>query len=466
MAEPQLAYGALIESGASDWQLFQQDQDGHANIALTGRWAHDQPGVVECRLVCQDTGTAVGTGLDWHRADVTHPDRTWKTVIRRVPAGGLYRLETRLRTEANGAGEWSPRGDMRHCLGVGDLWAIAGQSNSAGYGRGPYNDAPEPGIHMLRHNESWALATHPLSDATDTRHPVNRENANPGHSPYLQFARILKRTLGYPVGLIPTALGGSPLSRWNPTEPGDSQLFDNMRRAVALAGGRVRGICWYQGESDTGSIEQAQSYADRFVAAVGAWRETLGDPRLPVLTVQLNRVILPADEKGDRCWSIVRDCQRLVPRRLPGTAVVPSTDLSVCDGIHIGSDGNLLLGERLARAALGMVHGRAIAWQAPDLQSAKRTGDGSIVELAFAPVTSRVGSVDGNAIPFRVEDNAGVVAVRRVVYPGDHTVKLELQRPVGDGAVVHGGYGFNPVTMPMDYERLMPVLAFANVAVT
>lgn len=465
MAEPLLKYGALIESGASDWQLFQQDHTGHADVALAGRWAHEQPGTVECRVVCQDTGTAVSAALDWHRVDVTLPDGTWKTVLRRVPAGGLYRLETRFRAQSNGVGEWSPRGDMRHCLGVGDLWVIAGQSNSAGYGRGPYNDPAEPGIHMLRHNESWALATHPLSDATDTRHPVNRENSNPGHSPYLQFARILKRTLGHPVGLVPTALGGSPLSRWNPTEPGDSQLFDNMLRGVNLAGGKVRGICWYQGESDTGSTDLAQSYADRFVAAVGAWREALGDPRLPVLTVQLNRMTAPPEEKGERCWSLVRECQRQVPQRLPGTAVVPAIDLAVCDGIHISSDGNLLIGERLARAALAMVHGRPVAWQAPDVQSAKRTGDGSTIELVFAPVTSRVGSTDCTVIPFRVEDNAGWVGVRRVVYPGDHTVKLELDRPVGENGKVHAGYGFNPVTMPMDYERLMPILAFANVAI-
>ena len=197
----------------------------------------------------EETGVAVAARLDWQEA-LTGEDGTWEAVLDGIPAGGLYRLETRLRTAENPAGEWSPRGDMRHFLGVGDLWVIAGQSNSAGYGRGPYQDSPELGVHLFRNSERWGLASHPMNESTDTRHPVNRETANPGHSPYLQFGRVLKRTLSYPVGLVQTALGASPLTRWNPCEPGPADLFDNMVRCVARAGGKVRGILWYQGEND------------------------------------------------------------------------------------------------------------------------------------------------------------------------------------------------------------------------
>jgi hypothetical protein len=102
-----------------------------------------------------------------------------------IPAGGLYRLETRHQPGNQPAGEWAERGDMRHFLGVGDLWVIAGQSNSAGYGRGPVFDPPELGIHLFRNNGQWALATHPLNESTDTLHPVNRDGANTAHAPYI-----------------------------------------------------------------------------------------------------------------------------------------------------------------------------------------------------------------------------------------------------------------------------------------
>ncbi|MDE2809632.1 MAG: hypothetical protein OXN90_14555, partial [Gemmatimonadota bacterium] len=180
--------GVIIEQGPADWQILQQDECGKGRIELGGKWKFETPGQVEVRLVWEDTGVAVAAGLDW-QAVPTEEDGTWKGALEHIPAGGLYRLETRLRTAENPAGEWSPRGDMRHFLGIGDLWVIAGQSNSAGYGRGPYEDPAELGVHLFRNSEQWALAAHPMNESTDTQHAVNREAANPGHSPYLQFGR-------------------------------------------------------------------------------------------------------------------------------------------------------------------------------------------------------------------------------------------------------------------------------------
>ncbi|MDE0966111.1 MAG: hypothetical protein OSB73_23545 [Candidatus Latescibacteria bacterium] len=452
--------GAMIEEGPEDWQIVQQ-MNGVGRMELGGRWKFDSEGKVEVRLVWEDTGVAVTSGLDWQVAN-TKDDGTWGAVLENIPAGGLYRLETRLRVAEIPAGEWSPRGDMRHFLGVGDLWVIAGQSNSAGYGRGPYEDPAELGVHLFRNSERWALATHPMNESTDTQHAVNREAANPGHSPYLQFGRLLKRDLGYPVGLVQTSLGGSPLRRWNPGEPEDSDLFENMVRCVEKVGGKVRGILWYQGESDAGTDADATSYAERFAQAVGAWREALKDTKLPVLTVQLNRVFRPEDDaEADRYWSQVREAQRQVPKQVPVVAVVPTLDLPLSDLIHISPAGNMLLGERLARAALGMVYGRGIAWKAPDLV-AVRSKDGR-VELEFVNVESRMDSIDVQANAFRIEDEGGQVPVTEVIYPQDNRVELVLGRALQGKATVHGAYGMAPATAPADMERFLPMLGFAGV---
>lgn len=454
--------GAIIEQGPEDWQIAQQDERGEGRIELAGRWKFDIPGQVEVRLVWEDTGVAVAAGLDWQAAQ-TEANGTWSTVLEPIPAGGLYRLETRLRTADNLAGEWSPRGDMRHFCGIGDLWVIAGQSNSAGYGRGPYEDPVELGVHLFRNSEHWALAAHPLNESTDTQHAVNQEATNPGHSPYLQFGRTLKRTLSHPVGLVQTALGGSPLSRWNPSEPGAADLFDNMVQCVDKVGGKVRGIVWYQGESDAGTDADATRYAQRFQQAVAAWREALADAELPVLTVQLNRAYQPADPDADQHWSQVREAQRQVAQETPGVGVVPALDLPLSDLIHTSPAGNMLLGERLAQAALGMVYGRAVAWKAPDLAAARRQQDR--VELEFADVASRMDAIDLEANSFRVEDAAGEVPVAAVVYPQDHRVELVLERPLQGAARVHGGYGKSPATVPADMERFLPMLGFWGVEI-
>ena len=454
--------GAIVEVGLEDWQIVQQDAEGMGRMEIGGRWVVEGEGLVEVRLVWEDTGTAVTAGLDWQGVETTS-DGIWSGALENIPAGGLYRLETRVRIPDTPAGEWSPRGDMRHFLGVGDVWVIAGQSNSAGYGKGPYADPSELGVHLFRNSERWALAAHPMNDSTDTRHSVNRENANPGHSPYLQFGRLLKKELGYPIGLVQTALGGSPLKRWNPGEPEEADLFENMVRCVGKSGGRVKGILWYQGESDAGTEADATSYAARFNQALGAWREALRDAGLPVLTVQLNRVFQPEDAGADQRWSQVREAQRQVAREVPGVAVVPALDLPLSDLIHISPAGNMLLGQRLARAALGMVYGKPVAWRAPDLVAAWG-GDGC-VELEFAHVESRMDTVDLQAVGFRIEDERGEVAVERVIYPQDQRVELVLGRDLEGAAVVHGGYGKAPATVPADMERLLPMLGFWGAAV-
>lgn len=459
--------GAVIDTGLTDWQIIQQNEHGYGVIVLRGRWFADAmlpgTGTVHVRVLLETTGAAVSRALDWSPAG-TNDDGTWQGRLE-VPAGGLYRIETRYVPPRTPEPEWAPRGDVRHFIGVGDLWIIAGQSNSAGYGRGPIDDPPTLGVHLLRNNEQWALAAHPLNDSTDTRHPVNREAGNPGHAPYLQFGRTLQRTLGYPIGLIQTALGGSPLTTWNPAEPEPAPLFDNMVHCARLAGGRVRGILWYQGETDTGTDELALSYADRFCAAVTAWRAALETPDLPVLTVQLNRVYDPLRIDADRTWTIMRDAQRRIPARIDDVFVVPALDLPLSDLIHISPAGNLVLGERLAHAALGGVYRRPINFRAPAIRAARQAED-TLVVLEFEDVTSRMDTIDATAVSFRIEDSSGVVPIAAVTYPGDNTIQLALTRPLADNAVVHGGYGQAPTTVPMDIERLMPMLGFWAVPIT
>ncbi len=461
MAQEQI--GATVETGPSDWQIVQQDERGSAAIMLGGRWRVEEqagaPGAVQVRVVREDTGAPVTRDLDWRTAE-TAADGTWSTALD-VPAGGLYRLETRYTPPGTIAAEWSPRGDMRHFWGVGDLWVIAGQSNSAGYGRGEIYDPPTLGVHLLRNSEEWALAAHPLNDSTATRHPANREAGNPGHSPYIEWGRIVQREMGFPIGLVQTALGGSPLTDWNPAEPGPAPLFDNMVHCVRRAGGQVRGILWYQGESETGTDETAGSYVERFCGAVDAWRRAFAAPRLPVITVQLNRVYQERSAEADRRWSLVREAQRRVPDAIENVLVVPALDLPLSDLIHTSPAGNLTLGVRMARAALGGVYGRPVNFQAPNIQTARLREPTTLV-LSFAGVSSRIDSIDPFANPFRVDDTAGEIPVEAITYPGDATVVLRLGRAPEGNALVHGGYGAAPAIVPMDAERWLPMLAFSQ----
>jgi hypothetical protein len=140
-------------------------------------------------------------------------------------------------------------------------------------------------------------------------------------------------------------------------------------------------------------------------------------------------------------------------------AVVPALDLPLSDLIHISPAGNLLLGERLARAALGLVYGKPGQYRAPDLQGVKRA-DAQTLELTFTHVTSRMDTLDLTHHPFRVEDAQGEVPVAQVVFSQDARIQLVLTRPLSGKAQVHGAWGCDPATAPADMERFLPMLGF------
>lgn len=467
--EAEAPWGSLLDTAPKDWQILQQDAAGRADMVLAGRWTSKavqavwgEGGIVQVRLAREETGAPL-PGFSWTEAE-TRSDGTWSLRLAGVPAGGPYRLETRFNPRGNKLGEWSLRGDMRHFLGVGDIWVVAGQSNATGYGRAPIGDGPEIGLHQLRQSGTWSLASHPLHDGTDTSFPANRELYNAGHSPFLHFARLLRRELGHPIALLPAGLGGSALEAWRPE---DGPLFRNLSSMVARAGGKVRGMAWIQGESDA-EPGRAETYLERFLAASDGWRGAFANPdfpgALPLLTVQLGRYRSRNPGEEDQQWSQVREAQRRAPRMREFMAVVPALDLPLDDTIHFGSAGNLILADRLARAALATAYGRPDAQAAPNLEEATLKDERGL-ELRFAPLSGRLDTHHPAARPFRVEDAEGPVPVVGTVYYRRDTVRLLLSRPAREALSVSAGYGEDPDTLPVDTGSGTPILAFHAVPV-
>jgi sialate O-acetylesterase len=446
--------GVRIDGGLQPFQIVQQDARGVGSFRLTGRWKHpENRGTVQLRVVREDDAVVVVPWQDATRQDAA----TWDHTFDAVPAGGLYRIESRLLLDPNNA-EWSPHGDIVHHLGVGDLWIIAGQSNAAGYGRGPVNDPPRLGVHVLRNDEVWDIATHILNETTRSTHP-NLEAANPAHSPYLSFAKALNTALGYPIGLIQTALGGSPLAMWNPIENPDAVLWKNLLHCLNLAGGRAKGMVWYQGESDCGP-ETSKTYERRFADFIHRLRTEIKNPDLAVIVTQLNRCPSAAADAGANLgWTIVREAQRNAPK-IGKCAVVPAIDLGLSDGIHTSPDGNLTLGKRSARAALEIAYNRPGQWRAPNIVSATLAGDGKAVDLTFEHVANRLLFLGPAEKDFVVEDSAGRIPVTKATVTGRTTIRLDLERPAGADTKVHGAYGTDPPADVRDAEENTPMLGF------
>ena len=452
--------GAYIVDGPQDWQVFQRDANGNAEISLGGVFTPDpnlkpEPTcVVEVRVVREDTGRPV---VDWQAAQMN--GRNWKITLHGVRTGGLYKIDTRLRQNVD---PWRLTGDKVFHVAVGDLWVIAGQSNAAGYGHGaPVEDPPCLCVHAYGADLRWKLAAHPLHDTTNTTHPVNRDSGWVEHTPWLAFARQVYQDAGVPVGLLPLALGGSPLGMW---DPGEAQpvLYRNMMDVIGRVGGRVAGMLWYQGESDAGP-DLAPTYAKRFERFVTIMRKEVKSPAMPVITVQLNRVDGNFIALKDRWWGVIREAQRQLARTMKNVAVVPAIDLPLSDIVHTSAAGNIILAERVAKAALAMAYGRNLQYRAPDLARASFSSGRTAIVLDFDNVQGWLTPHASPTPEFTVEDSAGEVPIAEVAVAGSQ-VTLKLGGVPQGKTKVHGALSPDPKFSLRDEDQ-RPILGFCDVIV-
>jgi hypothetical protein len=435
--------------------VIQRNADGRASITLEGEWVFDQPSVVEVR-VAREYDNAPAAGCDWQDAEMLD-GRRWAITLS-VPTGGLYRIETRLRVPG---AEWRQPGDKIWHVAVGDVWVIAGQSNAVGYGHGPVVDPPALGVSVFGVNEVWRLATHPIFDTTDTLHPANRDSGWVDVSPWLAFGKDVLETVGVPIGLIPTALGGSPLSSWEPAKGEIGYLYWNMLDHISAAGGKVAGMVWYQGESDLDE-PNSSTYLARFTAIVEDFRSRFGN--LPIITAQLNRYLDGTPEQ-DKLFGAMRETQRQAARAIPNLAVVPTLDLALSDGIHTSAVGNVILGQRFARAALGMVYGVDIPWKPVDVGRAKfEDSERDKIRVSFENVVDHLIFLRLAPGDFAIEDSTGPIEVKSAKVDGTSGVLIELARPAEGKTLLHNMHSCNPESTLRDHLQ-RPVLAFANVEI-
>jgi sialate O-acetylesterase len=453
--------GASIQQGPQPWAIIQQEK-GFGSVALSGVWAVVMERVIShaqvfARIVNEEDGRIV---VAWRPCRMQE-GQTWEITLDKIPAGGLYRLETCLQIDNHPALEWADRGDMIHHIGVGDIWVIAGQSNAAGYGKGPIQDSPQLGIHLLRNNGIWDLASHPFNESTASIHYENRESANPGHSPFLAFGKMIQNKTSTPIGFLQTALGGSPLKAWNPDE--DGFLYRNMMEIIASAGGKVRGVLWYQGCSDC-NPEESSSYLVRFEKMVQHIRRDLNAVDLPLLTVQLNRCTEVASLEGNQSWGRVREAQRQAALIIPEVYTIPALDCPLSDGIHNSPAGNMIIGERLAKVALAYIYSNAlVSTTAPNLSSVVWQVEDGIASicLQFANVSGYLTAIGPTDKVFSVEDANGEIEITEWEITARNEITLRLSRSPEGELFVHGAYEMNPSShLPLDTGTYMPMLAF------
>ena len=237
-------------------------------------------------------------------------------------------------------GQPAPGGVTPPTRGNFHIYLLMGQSNMAGRGAlEPAALADEPRILALNTNGQWVVARDPLHQK-DGR-------TEPGVGPGMSFAReMLKADTNIVVGLVPCAVGGTPLRRW--VKGADLYERAISRAKLAAQSGMISGVLWHQGESDSDKKENAETYKARLMKMFQDLRADLGTPNLPVVVGQLGEFLPP--EKHPFA-DTVRAAIKNIPVTLPHAGLADSVGLGdKGDKLHFTAEAQRQLGARYATA--------------------------------------------------------------------------------------------------------------------
>ena len=180
----------------------------------------------------------------------------------------------------------------------------------------------------------------------------------------------------------------------------------------------IRGIIWYQGESNTGSTRFAM-YERVFRALITDWRQKWGDEALPFLYVQL------ANFENSDNWPAVREAQRKT-LDLRDTGMAITIDIGKAKNIHPLD--NQDVGLRLALLARKLVYGEDLEASGPLFRSAAPIDGAMVVSFTHADGLSAAGGELGG-FEVAAEDGIFVPAVATILGNTVHARSMAVPDP-------------------------------------
>ncbi len=450
----------FIEEGLCDDVVLQRDENDVAEVTIWGSLTVETEGPVIASVSRRE---APIEGFDRVVVGSANAGK-WSARLSEIPAGGPYTIELIVGKES-----LTVRGVL-----VGDLWVLAGQSNMEGCGDLIDVEEPSPYIHVFDMADRWHIAEEPLHwliDSPDSGHCESsgeeqrrqqieaRQTRAKGAGLGLPFANIMYRETGVPIGLIACAHGGTSMQQWSPDlkhlEGGS--LYGSMLRRVRLAGGKVAGVLWYQGESDANPTD-APLYTERMKALVSHIRRDFKDPRLPFYYVQIGRFVTPSEwgHMDANDWNDIQEQQRKLVDVIPGTGMATAVDLELDDLIHVGTDGLKRLGARLAVLALSGDQGVLVAGVHVEGDERNR------IRVVFDGIGDEGFEDSLRVTGFSIHDLKGsplpAIYKAQVDAESPTDILLDLVSPVGEWWQLRYGWGFDPPCTLTDTEdRGIPV---------
>lgn len=357
-----------------------------------------------------------------------------------------------------------------HRVAAGEVWLCSGQSNMAfmlNEASTAKEDIPlanDPGFRLFDMKGRWKTydGVWPASCLDSLNHlqyfgnttweDVSPESAAKFSAIAYYYGKMLRDSLQVPVGLICNAVGGSPTESWIDRNTLETEFpailndwlhndfiqdwvkgraaknlgFDSTKLSrhpyepcylyesgvLPLQQYPIKGVIWYQGESNTHNME---AHERLFQLLVDSWRSNWKNPQLPFYFVQLSSL--------DRSsWTWFRDSQLRLMKSIPHTGMAVSSDHG--DSLNVHPTHKQPIGERLARWALCDSYGYSITPSGPLFESVVREGEALVVSFAFG---EGLRTSDGNSPScFEIAEEEGLYHPANVTIVGD---KVRLTSP-------------------------------------
>jgi len=270
--------------------------------------------------------------------------------------------------------------------------------------------------------------------------------------PYCIFAGTdtidLKGTWQYKVGEVFVPRTGPVVAGIN-AQNQPAALYNAM--VAPLINYTIRGICWYQGESNTG---RAAEYTKLQPVQIADWRNKWQQGNIPFLFVQLPNFMDANYIPSESQWAELREAQ-LKSLSVPNTAMAVAIDLGEWNDIH--PDNKKDVGERLALAAQKMVYGENIVYSGPVYQSSK-TEENKII-VTFTHTGTGLISNDGEKLnEFAIAGADKKFVWAKATIEGDKVIVWNEN--IKDPVYVRYAWADNPVNPNLYNKEGLPASPF------
>lgn len=326
-------------------------------------------------------------------------------------------------------------GDVWICSGQSNMeWPVTRSRDPEPVAAG----ADQPMIRLFNASAKKKASPEPQSDLVAEWQVCSPETVRSFSAVGYHFARAVREKVNVPIGLVNVSWGGMPAEALTPlaalqSNPDAEALlqryalavenwptakaefdrklveWEEARKAAEAAGQRppqrpgvpygpesanapaavwnglvnpvvpvaMKGVIWYQGESNAGRAEQ---YRSLMRGLIQGWRDVWQQGDFPFIQVQLTSFRAPATQPSQPSdWAELRESQALVCRDLPNVGMVCITDVGDQQDIH--PKDKQTVGYRLAQVALRDVYGQDVLASGPVLSDVQFDGARAIVSF-------------------------------------------------------------------------------------